>query len=265
MAKIYTMNIERKRLLKQRREKTLQNTRGKIPAEEYFLTALKASCKHYKASKNSYKRKQDNNRSNNDDNTNIAMTIHDINNLEIVPNHKVNTRYTTNDENTETELAYMDNINTAKIEIDNNDEVAKSNNNDDNPIMSYKESPLESPVKDNVENDEEGENSTEEVPSPLIYGRKTNDLTKVKSSKRRRPVKVTPLESPMGNPQKGKDKDKEATDTLNTFIFNPNDVQIHSFFLEGEPEGKELEGIEEDKLLEIHRAFQQKLKERDAE
>ena len=43
MAKIYTMNIKRKRLLKQRRERTLQNTRGKIPAEEYFLTALKAS------------------------------------------------------------------------------------------------------------------------------------------------------------------------------------------------------------------------------
>ena len=40
-AKIYTMNIERKRLLKQRRERTLQNTTGKIPAEEYFLTALK--------------------------------------------------------------------------------------------------------------------------------------------------------------------------------------------------------------------------------
>ena len=35
--------------------------------------------------------------------------------------------------------------------------------------------------------------------------------------------------------------------------------------MEGEPEGKELEGIEEEKLLEIHRAFQQKLKERDAE
>ena len=36
-------------------------------------------------------------------------------------------------------------------------------------------------------------------------------------------------------------------------------------FFKGEPEGKELEGIEEDGLLEIHRAFQQKLKERDAE
>ena len=144
-------------------------------------------------------------------------------------------------------------------------EVAKSNNNDDNPIMSDKESPPGSPAKDNVENDEEGENSTEEVPSPLIYCRKTNNPTKVKLSKRHRPVKVTPLESPMSNLQKGKDKDKEATDTLNTFVFDPNDVGIHSFFLEGEPEGKELEGIEEDKLLEIHRAFQQKLKERDVE
>ena len=259
------MNIERKRLLKQRREKTLQNTRGKIPAEEYFLTALKASRKCYKASKNSYKRKKDDNGSNNDENTNIAMTIHDINNFEIVANHKVNA--TTNDKNAETELANMDNINTAKIENDNNDEVAKSDNNDDNPTMSDKESPLESPAEDNVENDEEGENSTEEVPSPLIYGRKTNNPTKVKSSKRCRPVKVTPLESPMGNPQKGKEKekDKEVTDTLNTFVFNPTDVQIHPFFFEGEPEGKELEGIEEDKLLEIHRAFQQKLKERDAE
>ena len=237
MAKIYTMNIERKRLLKQRRERTLQNTRGKTLAEEYFLTALKASHKCYKASKNSHKRKKDNNGSNNDDNTNIAMTIYDINNLKIVANHKVNA--TTNGKNTDTESVNIDNINTAEIEIDNNDDVAKSNNNDDNLLMSDKESPLESPAKDNAENDEEGENSTEEVPSPLIYGTKTNDLTKVKSSKRHRPVKVTSLESPTGNPQK--DKDKEATDTLNTYIFDPNDVQIHAFFLEGEPEGKELE------------------------
>ena len=226
MAKIYTMNIERKRLLKQRRERTLQNTRGKTLAEEYFLTALKASRKCYKASNNAHKRKKDNNGLNNDDNTNIAMTIYDINNLEIVANHKVNT--TTNGENADTESMNIDNINIAEIEIDSNDDVAKSDNNDNNLIMSDKESPLESPAKDNAENDEEGENSTEEVPSPLIYGRKTNDLTKVKSSKRHRPVKVTPLEPPMGNPQKDKyedkDKDIEAIDTLNIYIFNPNDV-----------------------------------------
>ena len=48
-AKIYTMNIVRKRLLKQRREKTLQNAKCKRLAEEYFLTALKASCKIHRA------------------------------------------------------------------------------------------------------------------------------------------------------------------------------------------------------------------------
>ena len=69
----------------------------------------------------------------------------------------------------------------------------------------------------------------------------------------------------MGNSHKDKDKDKDATDTPNTYVFDPNDIRIHAFFLEGEPEGKELEGIEKEKLLEIHRALQQKLKERDAE
>ena len=265
MAKIYTVNIEQKRLLKQRRERTLQNTRGKRPAEEYFLTALKASHKSYKAAKNLHKRKKDNNGSITVDNTNITTTVYDINNLEIVANDQVHA--TMNVKNADTESMNIDNINMAETEIDNNDDGAKSDNNDDNPIMSDKESPLESPAKDNIENDEVGENSTEEVPSPLIYGRKTDDPTKVKSSKRCRPVKVTTLESPMGNPQKDKDKDKDkdATDTPNTYVFGPNDVQIHPFFLEGEPEGKELEGIEEEKLLEIHRAFQQKLKERDAE
>ena len=133
---IYTMNIERKRLLKQRRERTLQNTRGKTPSEEYFLTALKASCKCYKASKNSHKKKKDNNGSDNDDNTNITMTIYDINNLKIVANHKVNA--TTNGKNADIESVNIDNINAAEIEIDNNDDVAKGGNNDNNFIMSDK-------------------------------------------------------------------------------------------------------------------------------
>ena len=118
----------------------------------------------------------------------------------------------------------IDNINTAETEIDKNDDVVKSDNNDDNPIMSDKECPLESPAEDNIENDEVGENSTEEVASPLIYGRKTDDPTKVKSSKRCRPVKVTPLESPMGNSQKDTDKDKDATGIPNTYVFDPNDI-----------------------------------------
>ena len=68
----------------------------------------------------------------------------------------------------------------AETENDKNDVIAMSNNDDDYPIMSDKESPLESPADDNIENDEVGENSTEEVPSPLIYGRK--QMTQQKSS-----------------------------------------------------------------------------------
>ena len=96
------------------------------------------------------------------------MTVYDINNLEIVANHQVNA--TTNAENADTESMNIDNINMADIEIDRNHDVAKSDNNDDNS-MSDKESPLESPAEDNIENHEVDENSTEKVPSPLIYGR----------------------------------------------------------------------------------------------
>ena len=185
------------------------------------------------------------------------MTVYDINHLEIVENNEVNA--TTNAENAEIESRDIDNINTAETETDKNDDVAMSDNNDDNPAMSDRESPLETPADDNVENNEADENSTEEVPSPLIYGRKTNDPTKVKSSKRCRPVKVTPLESPTGNAH----VDKDATGKPNTYVFDPTDVQMHGFFFEGEPNPKDLEGVEEDKILEIHRAFQQKLKERE--
>ena len=86
-AKIYTVNIERKRLLEQRRERTLQNTR--------VLTALKASHKCYKASRNSHKRKKDNNGLISDD-CNDCLRY-----LKIVANHQVNAK--TNVENADTE------------------------------------------------------------------------------------------------------------------------------------------------------------------
>ena len=43
--KMYTINIERKKLLKQRREKALQNARDRKIGKENFLAALKADCK----------------------------------------------------------------------------------------------------------------------------------------------------------------------------------------------------------------------------
>ena len=243
------MNIERERLLRQRREKTLQNAKGKRLAEEYFLTALKASHKIHRALKNAQKRKKSDNGSIDDENTNIAMIADNINNFEIVANNDINA--TTNAEGTDIEPADTDNINTAKTDTDKSEDIVMSDNNDDNPVMSDKDSPLTIPDNDNAENSEAGENSTEEVPSPLIYGRKTNNPTKVKTSKRCRPIRVAPLESPTGNPH----VDKDTTGRAKSCVFNPTDMQIYEFFFEGAPYPKDLEGVEEDWILAIQRHF----------
>ena len=200
-------------------------TKCKRPAEEYFLTVLKASCKTYKALKNTQKRKKSDNGSINDENTNIVVIANNINNLEIVANNEVNA--TTNAKNADIESADTDNINTAEKEMDKSEDIAISDNNDDNIAMSDKDSPPDIPGNDNTENSELGENCTEEVPSPLIYGRKTSDPTKVKTSKRCRPIRVAPLESPMGNPY----VDKDTTGIAKSHAFDPNDMRVHEFFL----------------------------------
>ena len=163
-AKIYTMNIERKRLLKQRRENTLQNTKGKRPAEEYFLTALKASHKTYKALKSEQKKKKNDNGSIDDENMNITTIANNINNLEIVTNNDATS--ITNAKNVDIEPADTDNINTADIENDNADldndkpkDTIMSDHNDDNSAMSENDSAQTTPG-DNAEDSDLGENST---------------------------------------------------------------------------------------------------------
>ena len=42
-------------------------------------------------------------------------------------------------------------------------------------------------------------------------------------------------------------------------------MRVYEFFFEGAPNPKDLEGVEEDQILAMHRTIQQKLKERDAE
>ena len=146
------------------------------------------------------------------------MITDNINNLEIVANNEV--KATTNAEDIDNELVNTDNINNAETEIDKSEDIVMSDDNDYNHAMSDKDSPHAIPGNENVENSEPGENSTEEVPSPIIYGRKTNDPTKVKTSKRHRPIRVTSLESPMGNPH----VDKDTAGKAKTHAFNPTDV-----------------------------------------
>ena len=102
---------------------------------------------------------------------------------------------------------------------------------------------------------------TDDVPSPLFYGRKTTDPSKVKTSKKRRPIRVKPLETSMDDPP----ADENVTGTMKGHTFDPTDVRVYEFFIQGTPNPKDLEGVEEDQLLDIQRTIQEKLNERDKE
>ena len=95
-----------------------------------------------------------------------------------------------------------------------------SDDNEDNPAMSDKDSPHATSGNDNAENVAPGETSTEDVPSPLVYGRKTTDPSKVKTSRKHRPVRVKPLESSMGDPP----ADNKASGKAKGQAFDPTGV-----------------------------------------
>ena len=127
---------------------------------------------------------------------------------------------TTNAEGINNEFTDTDNINNEETEIDKPEDIVMSDDNDDNPTMSDKDSPHAISGDDNAENSKPGENNTEDVSSPLIYGGKMTDPTKVKTSKRCRPVRVTPLESQMGNSP----LDKDTTGKVKGQAFDPTDM-----------------------------------------
>ena len=138
-AKTYTINIERKRILKQRRERTLQNAKDRKSAKEYFPTALKASRKANRASKDTQQGTKSSNGSISSDNTDTITLVDSINNLEIVADNVANAA--TNAESIDTESINTDNINNAEIENDKSEDIVMSDDNDDNPAMSDKDSP----------------------------------------------------------------------------------------------------------------------------
>ena len=74
-----------------------------------------------------------------------------------------------------------------------------------------------------------GETSTEDVSSSLLYGRKTTDPSKVKTSKKHKLIQVKPSEPSIGYPP----ADKIATDTVKGHEFDPTDLQVYKFFIQG--------------------------------
>ena len=267
--KMYTINIERKKLLKQRREKALQNTKERKMAKENFLAALKANCKADEASNDTQSSANMNDELINGSNADTVIGVDNIDNIEIVAENVPNAA--TNAENIDIASINVDNIINAEIDNEKSEDVAMSNDNTDNAAINDNNTDNAAMSDDNIddatlgdgntENTVTGETSTKDVPSPLLYGRKTTDPSKVKTSKKHISIWVKPSEPSIGDPP----PDEITTEMTKGHAFDPTDVQVYEFFIQGAPNPMDLEGVEEDQLLEIQQTIQEKLKERDEE
>ena len=162
--KMYTINIERKKLLKQRREKTLQNAKDRKSAKENFLTALKAGHKADRALNDTQSSTNSNDELINGANADTMIRVDNIDNIEIVAENATNTA--TNAENIDTDSTNADNIVNAEIENEKLEEVVMSNDNIDNVTMSDNNTDDATLGDDNTENVMAGETSTDD---PHLY------------------------------------------------------------------------------------------------
>ena len=178
---MYTINIERKKLLKKRREKALQNAKDRKLAKENFLTALKAGYKADRALNDTQSSANSNDELINGTNADTIICVDNIDNIEIVAENVTNTA--TNAENIDTDSTNADNIVNAEIKNEKLEEVVMSNDNIYNNTMSDNNTDDTTLGDDNTENVAVGDTSTDDIPTPLLYGRKTTDQSKVKTSK----------------------------------------------------------------------------------
>ena len=215
--KVCAINIERKRLLKQRREKVLQNAKDRKLVKANAPVALQASIRANRASK---------------DTQDIKMTDN----------------ATIGADNTDNAAIDADNTDNAAIDTDNTDNATTGGENTDNAATG----------DGNMDNAITGEVSTVYVPLPPHYGGKANHPSQIKTSSRHttaiaKPSKDDPL------------LDSQDTVKASGHTVDLSDVPIFEFLVQGAPNPCDLEGIEEDQLLEIQQNIQDKLKQRDEE
>ena len=195
---MYTINIERRRLLKQRREKALQNAKDRKLAMENFLTALKADCKANRTSNYTQSSANTNDELINSSNADTVIGVDNIDNIEIVAETVTNAA--TNAENIDTASINADNIVNTEIDNEKSEEVVMSNDNTDNTSMSNNNIDDTTLDDGNTENTVTGEASTKDIPSTLLFGRKTTDPSKVRTSKKCVPIRFKLSEPSIGDP-----------------------------------------------------------------
>ena len=157
------------------------------------------------------------------------------------------TNAATNAENIDTNSTNADKIVNAEIENEKSEEVVMSDDNSGNAAMSNNNIDDAILGDDNTENVTMGETSTKDIPSPLFYGRKTTDPSKVKTSIKHMPIQVKHSEPSIADPP----ADEIVTEMVKGHAFDPTDVRVCEFFIQGAPNPKDLEGVGEDQLLDI--------------
>ena len=110
---------------------------------------------------------------------------------------------------------------------DNTDNAAMSDDNTDNTAMSNNYTDDAVSGDGNTENTATGETSMVDILSPLLYGRKTTDPSKIKTSKRCIPSMVKPSEPSIGDSP----PDEITTVTASGHTFDPTDVHVYEFFI----------------------------------
>ena len=226
----------------------MHNAKDRKLAKENFLTALKAGCKADRASNETQSSTNSNDELINGANADTIIRVDNIDNIEIVAENVTNAA--TNAENIDTDSTNAANIVNVEIKNEKSEEAVMSDDNIDNAAMSNNNTDDATLGDDNAENVMMGVTSTDDIPSPLLYGRKTTDPSKVKTSKKHRPIWVKPLESSVDDPP----ADEITTETVKGHAFHPTDVPVYEFFIQGTPNPKDLEGVKEDQLLDICRA-----------
>ena len=103
-----------------------------------------------------------------------------------------------------------------------------------------------------------GEDNTVDVHLPPHSHGKAKCPSQIKISSKHRTTITEPL---LGDPLPG----SQATAKVNGHMPNSGDTGIYEFLIEGAPNPPDLEGIEEDQLLQIQQNIQDKLKQRDEE
>ena len=103
-----------------------------------------------------------------------------------------------------------------------------------------------------------GKDSTVDVHIPPQSHGKVKYPSQIKISSKYRTAST---EASLGNPIPG----SQATAKVNGLLSNSDDIGIYEFLIEGAPNPPDLEGINEDPLLQIKQNIQDKVKQRDEE